>query len=246
MKIGIIFIFTFFTVAAHSQNGINSYKFVLVPKKFDFFKADDEYALNSTTKLLLEQKGFVVLWSGADMPQAIAANKCAALVAEVTQRTTMFTTNLTLQLKDCLGNVVFKSKEGKSREKEYDAAYNEALKDAFSSLDKIPYKYDSTALAQTQPPVATPAAPSSPVSAPHAGTDIQGTLYAQAIPSGYQLIDTTPKKVLTLLKTSMPECFLADAGAGTSNGIVFKKNNEWFFEYYKEGSLVSQRLEIKF
>jgi hypothetical protein len=60
------------------------------------------------------------------------------------------------------------------------------------------------------------------------------------------LIDTTPKKVLTLLKTSLQDCFLTETGVGASNGIVFKKNGEWFFEYYKEGTLVSQKLEIKF
>jgi hypothetical protein len=60
------------------------------------------------------------------------------------------------------------------------------------------------------------------------------------------LIDTIPKKVLTLLKTSVQDCFLAETGGGGPNGIVFKKNGEWFFEYYKEGTLVSQKLEIKF
>jgi hypothetical protein len=241
MKIGATLLFTVLTVAAYSQNSINSYKFVLVPKKFDFFKADDEYGLNTTTKLLLEQKGFVVLWSNGDLPQAVVANKCAALVAEVTQRTTMFTTNLTIQLKDCLGNVVYKSKEGKSREKEYDVAYNEALKDAFSSLNT------TTA---ASPPVPVPAPTSIPISAPGsvppAVPDIQGTLYAQDIPAGYQLIDTTPRKVLTLLKTSMQDCFLAQTGTGTSDGIVFKRNGEWFFEHYKDGTLLSQKLEIKF
>ena len=71
-----------------------------------------------------------------------------------------------------------------------------------------------------------------------------GTLYAQATPNGYQLIDTTPKKVLTLLKTSMQDYFIAEDG--TSNGIVFKKNGEWYFECYKDGKLVSQKLQIKF
>jgi hypothetical protein len=42
------------------------------------------------------------------------------------------------------------------------------------------------------------------------------------------------------------DCFLAEIGAGAPNGIVFKKNGEWFFEYYKDGTLVSQKLEIRF
>jgi hypothetical protein len=42
----------------------------------------------------------------------------------------------------------------------------------------------------------------------------------------------------------MQDIFIAEAGA--SNGMVFKKDGEWFFEYYKDGKLVSQKLEIKF
>jgi len=247
MKIGAFFVFTLFTVAGHPQNTINSYKYVLVPQKFDFLKTNNEYGLNGTTRSLLEQKGFTVLWSDADLPATVAANKCAALKVEVTERKAMLTTNLTVVLKDCLGNIIFKSGEGRSREKEYNVAYDQALREAFSSLNNVPYKYDSTLAAQTQQPTpSSSTSPQAPISSPLAVTGISGTLYAQAIPNGYQLIDTTPKKVLTLLKTSVQDCFLAEIGAGTSNGIVFKKNGEWFCEYYKEGILVSQKLEIKF
>jgi hypothetical protein len=248
MKIGAVLIFTLFTVAGHSQNTINSYKYVLVPQKFDFLKDEDEYGLNSTTRLLLEQKGFVVFWGNENLPPALAANRCTALIAEVTQRKAMFSTNLTLLLKDCSGNIIFKGKEGKSREKEYNVAYDEALKDAFSSFNNVPYKYDSSITIQQAQilSVTSATSPQVPVSAQHAVVDISGTLYAQATPNGYQLIDTIPKKVLTLLKTSVQDCFLAETGAGGPNGIVFKKNGEWFFEYYKEGTLVSQKLEIKF
>ncbi|HLZ16631.1 MAG TPA: hypothetical protein VKQ08_06305 [Cyclobacteriaceae bacterium] len=259
MKIGALFIFTLITVAGRSQNTINSYKYVLVPQKFDFLKADDEYGLNTTTKSLLEQKGFTVFWSNASLPQTVAANRCIALIAEVTQRKAMFTTNLTVLLKDCSGNIIFKSKEGRSREKEFYTAYDEALRDALSSLTNLPYKYDSTLSAPAQQ--LTPASPTSPqapvtvqheataqheVATQHAVADISGTLYAQVIPNGYQLIDTTPKKVLTLLKTSVQDCFLAETGVGARNGIVFKRNGEWFFDYYKDSALVSQKLEIKF
>ena len=263
MKIGALLILTLLTVAGHSQNTINNYKYVLVPQKFDFLNADDEYALNTTTKSLLEQKGFVVFWSNEVLPQTLAANRCAALIAEMTQRKAFFSTNLTILLKDCSGNIIFKSKEGKSREKEFNVAYDQALRDAFSSLNSVPYKYDSTLSASAQQPIAAPAtssavtsasspaasstaSPQVPVSAQQALADITGTLYAQPIPNGYQLIDTTPKKVLTLLKTSVQDCFLTETVAGAPNGIVFKKNGEWFFEYYKGGTLVSQKLEIKF
>jgi hypothetical protein len=185
------------------------------------------------------------------MPQTLAANKCAALVLEVTQRKAMFTTNLTVTLKDCTGNILFKSKEGKSREKEFFAAYDEALRDAFSSLNSVPYKYDSSLAQVTQPQPQTqqtvqaqPQQPSQAQTQPTQTQPSEGTLYAQPIPNGYQLVDMTPKKVLKLLKTSTPDCYIAESdGPG---GIVFKKDGEWYHEYYKDEKLISQKLQIKF
>ena len=245
MKACALFIFTLFTLAGYSQNTLNSYKYVLVPERFDFSKENNQYGLNTTTKLLLEQKGFVAFVGDEALPPIVAGNKCNALKAEVVQKKGLFVTNLTLLLKDCQGNIIFKSKEGKSREKEFLAAYDEALKNAFASLNDAPYKYDSTSLAQAQQAVATPAvATSAPAPAMAAAVEITGTLYAQPTPNGYQLIDTTPKKILTLLKTSMQDYYIAEAGS--SNGVVFKKDGGWFFEYYKDNKLVSQKLEVKF
>ena len=245
MKASALFLFVLFTVAGYSQNTINSYKYVLVPERFDFSKDINQYGLNTTTKLLLGQKGFVAFVDNEALPPTLAANKCNALKAEVVQKKGIFVTNLTLILKDCQGNIIFKSKEGKSREKEYQVAYDEALKNAFLSLNDVPYKYDSTIAAQPQQVIATPAVSSpAPVPASSAAVEITGTLYAQVTPNGYQLIDTTPKKILTLLKTSMQDFFIVDAGP--SNAVVFKKDGEWLFEYYKDNKLVSQKLEIKF
>ena len=275
-KISALFVFTLLMVAGYSQNTINSYKYVLLPQKFDFLSSTNEYQLNSNAKAFLEQKGFTVFWINGDMPQAIAANRCSALVAELTQRKALFTTNLTLTLKDCYGNTIFKGKEGRSWEKEFETAFNEALKNAFTSLNALPYKYDSTksvpsqqpAVAsqpqQTQQPAAAPA--TAPVTAPPATASTTPqtipagqttpttqtaaqTLYAQPIANGYQLVDATPKKVMTLLKTSLQDCYLAETpetGDAGSRGIVFKNNDQWFFEYYKDGTLVSQKLTIKF
>jgi hypothetical protein len=245
MKSCALLIFVLFNITGYSQGKINSYKYVLVPEKFDFSKEDNQYGLNTTTRQLLEQKGFVAFVGNEALPPTVAANNCNALRAEVVQKKGLFVTNLTLLLKDCQGNIIFKSKEGKSREKEFPVAYDGALRDAFSSLNEVPYKYDSTILAQPQPVAATSAVSSpAPVPAKSTIAEITGTLYAQVIPNGYQLIDTSPKKVLTLLKTSIQDYFIAEAGA--SNGIVFKKDGEWFFEHYEDSKLVSQKLEVKF
>jgi len=257
MKVYTLLAFVLLAVAGHAQTSLNNYKYVLVPDRFDCQKEDNQYALNTIAKMLLEDKGFVALMPNDQTPPEVAANKCNALKAEVTQKKGIFVTNLSLILKDCQGNIVFKSKEGKSREKEWQPAYQEALRDAFTSLNAANYKYDGTVFNNQMPqaaattsgtavmpattsPAAPAPAPAQTAAAPPA--DITGILYAQPTVNGFQLVDTSPKKVMTILKTSVPDYFIAEG----ANGLVFKKDGTWFFEYYKDNKLVSQKLEIKF
>jgi hypothetical protein len=290
MKRYFLVLLLFVSFSGYSQNTISNYKYVVVPEKFNFLKQKDQYSLNSLTKGLLEYKGFTVYFDNAELPGEVANNKCLALSADVLEKSGMFSTTITLVLKDCKGNIVFKSKEGTSREKEFKIAYNMALRDAFTSLNQLPYSYNGstnepvpptiattapavsakpTVTASTVPvkstdsvtnkpvePVITTPAPVAPVKPTEAASTVPvksmevvsnqpaGTLYAQAIANGYQLIDTTPKIVLTLLKTSAENYFIASNA--TVNGIVLKKNEGWVFEYYKDGKLVSEKLLVKF
>lgn len=265
MKRYFLLFLLFISFSGYAQNTINNYKYVLVPEKFSFLKQTDQYKLNTLTKRLLEDKGFTVYFDNSEIPNEIAGNKCNALNVDVTEKNSMLSTKLTLTLKDCRGNIIFKSKEGKSREKEYDISYNLALRDAFTSLDEVHYAYTPGAGSTDQQPAAavttsvaasTTAATTASVTTAVAvsqpavkaaipeATQVAGTLYAQPTANGYQLIDTTPKKVLTLFKTSSEDHFIADNGS--ANGIVFKRNDNWFFEYYKNGKLTAEKLLIKF
>lgn len=264
MKRYFLLFLLFISISGYAQNTINNYKFVLVPEKYSFLKQTDQYKLNTLTKRLLEDKGFTAYFDNADLPGEIAGNKCNALSVEVTEKNSMLSTKLTLVLKDCRGNIIFKSKEGKSREKEYDISYNLALRDAFTSLDEVKYAYTPAADKTDQQPVTTTnvatasviaanvstanaavaVSPSAAKAVATEATQTAGTLYAQPTANGYQLIDTTPKKVLTLYKTSVQDYFIADNGS--ANGIVFKRNETWVFEYYKNGQLTAEKLLIKF
>jgi hypothetical protein len=234
MKAPLLVALTFLSLSGNSQPTTPNYKYVVVPIRYSFLKIDDQYGLNASTKALLQQKGFVVFMSSEKLPDELAADPCKALHVELTDRNTMFTTNLTLELRDCQNNAVFRSKEGKSREKEYPDAYAEALKGAFASLAPV-----------AAPPPATLSSPvsvSPQTTAPSPATN--GPLYAQPIENGYQLVDTTPKKIMTLLKTSLPDHFIGQTS--TSIGIVFKRDGTWIFDYYEDNKLVSRKLEIKF
>src|SRR6202000_464747 len=121
--------------------------------------------------------------------------------------------------KDCKGNVVFKSKEGTSREKDFGVSYRLALQDAFTSLTAAKYVYQPAPPTNDQTPapanpVAAPATASNPAPAEKTtatlDTPAAGTLYAQPIANGYQLIDTTPKPVLRMFKISVADYFIAD------------------------------------
>ncbi len=138
-------------LSVYSQTSINNYKYVVVPERFGFFKQNDEYGLNTLAKSLLEETGFKT-WFDNELPTELANNKCNTLNAEVTERKSMFATRLTLLLKDCKGNIIFKSKEGNSREKEYALAYTQALEDAFTSLKEAKYVYQPATATQDQPP----------------------------------------------------------------------------------------------
>lgn len=68
--------------------------------------------------------------------------------------------------------------------------------------------------------------------------------YAQEIPNGYQLVDSTPKIRLKVYKTSVPEIYIGINEK--TKGLVYSKNSKWYFEYYIADKLQIEELAIKF
>ena len=246
MKSYVLLFLLFSCFSSQSQTSLNNYKYVLVPESFSFLKQVDQYGLNTRTRSFLEETGFTAYLDNSKLPTELANNKCIALIADVVEKKSMFATKLTLLLKDCKGNIVFKGKEGVSREKDFGPAYTLALEDAFTSMKDARYVYQPATTINEQPLAPDPASHSAPAekTAVIATPPAAGTLYAQPIANGYQLIDTTPKTILRMFKSSVADYFIADNGS--SNGIVFKRDDSWVFEYYKDGKLIAERLLIKF
>ena len=69
-------------------------------------------------------------------------------------------------------------------------------------------------------------------------------LYAQPTSYGYQLIDSEPKVVMKVYKTSNSTSFMAIKGS--VQGVLVSKDNQWFFEYYQNDQLISEKVEVKF
>ena len=77
-----------------------------------------------------------------------------------------------------------------------------------------------------------------------AAKTIVGVLYAQEIPNGYQLVDSTPKIQLKIFKSSMPNVYIAKAD--DKDGVVYTSDGKWFFEHYEVDQVIREELEIKF
>lgn len=275
-----------------SQAELNQYKYIIVPTKFEAFKNENQYQTSTMIKYNLVENGFTVVYDN-NMPADLVANRCLGLLLNLKDDSSMFTTKVTLVLKDCQSNVVYTTVEGSSKEKDYKSAFSEAIKECFKSLSGVGYKFEpsennvppsvsfkndvkrieekaSVAPKQNIPnPVVQQKATleeqsyksMEPVQSNIAKaensmeiapaqvaykSDIATILYAQPIANGYQLVDSTPKIAMWLWKTSLNNVFRAEATEGVSDGVVLKKGDKWYFEYYEGDKLMGQELNIKF
>ncbi|WP_374119721.1 hypothetical protein [Flavobacterium sp. LHD-80] len=242
---------------AQSAESVNDYKAVIVPLKYDFLKSDNQYRMATISKGNLTKAGFQAFYANEELPAELN-DRCQLLYMDVRKDSGFLVTKLFVELKDCYGKVVYTSEVGKSKEKDYETAYRESLNMAFISVNGLHYKYSGKTIAPnpragmvTAAPVAVAAAarPSQPVATqvtptPVADVADPNLLYAQPTDNGFQLIDKTPKVVMKLLKTSRPDSFIAikDGVQGTLNA----KDNQWFFEYYQNDKLVSEKVSVKF
>lgn len=129
---------------SHAQD-LNNYKYILIPPTYEFTNGTDQYRLNSLTKFLFEKEGFSTLMTNEKKPVDFQQNPCLGLNADVNNNSGLFVTKLVITLTNCSGDVVFESEEGRSREKDFQAAYQEALRDAFESVKELNYHYTGTA-----------------------------------------------------------------------------------------------------
>ncbi len=133
-----------------AQN-INSYKYVIVPNKFDFLKESNAYQVNALTRFLFEKYGFKAFMEKEELPQDYNENGCNALYAQVKDKSGIFVTRLKVVLKNCKDQEVFVSEEGTSREKDFKKAYHEALREAFQSIKELNYHYSGNEMVSADP-----------------------------------------------------------------------------------------------
>lgn len=264
MKIKFLLIAVLFSALGFSQS-INDYKAVIVPLRFDFIKTDNQYRLATQTKANLVKAGFVTFYANEQLPEGYT-DRCQVLYADVKRDNGFLVTKLLVEFKDCFGQVVFTSDFGKSKEKDYETAYREALNGAFVSVANLHYKFSgtpvivskttsaavvkapvaaTTATAATTTAVRTAAPSELVVVAPSPDLKDPNLLYAQPTESGYQLIDKTPKVVMKLFKTSQTNVFIATKD-NVQGSLILKEDGNWYFESYQNDKLVSEKIVVKF
>ena len=247
-KIKFFSLFFFFTtLVMYSQESLNNYKYVIIPIQYDFQKSEDSYQLNSLTKFLFNKAGFTAVLSTDNFPNDLANNRCMAFTAKLKRQSSMFITKMNFDLIDCNNTVIFSSKEGTSREKNYKKAYHEVIRKTFEDIKAKNYKYTPKEVVKVvakenkvNDQVITAKEENIPVT-PNV-KETSDLLYAQPVKNGFQLVDSSPKVVYTIQSTSLIDVyFIKD-----KNGIIFKQNGKWFLEYYYNNDLIKRDLNINF
>jgi hypothetical protein len=234
MKSKILLLFILISSYAFSQS-VNDYQYVIVPVKYDFLSKEDQYGLNTLTKLLLQKYGFKAYLSNEEMPLNTDNQRCNFLYADVIQDNSMFVTKVKVALKDCKEKVVFETQFGSSREKQFAVAYNQAFRESGKSFDKLNYKYnDKNNSSITQEPSKTIVSE----------INSETFYFAQPTANGFQVVDNEPKVIMKLYTTSQKNVFLGIRGV--TNGVLISKENHWFFEYYDGDKLISESWNLKF
>ncbi len=241
-------------LSSYSQT-VDQYHYAIVPHKFSIFKEADKYHLNTICKLYLQKYGLVASFDDEVDSEAYKADGCDKLYLDISHSNNLFKTKVTVVLKDCKGSIIATSPVGESREKDYHAAYNEAIRAAFDNFNELrTYKFKSVAKPQTTPVVSTTTIQTEPASQPIPNEPVQsGNVQATgtnlfAKPYGataFQLLtnDTNiPNYVMTIYKTGLTNCYIVDKTG--QHGIVYLSGDKWVYEYYNNGEKKAVVLSI--
>ena len=244
-KISFFLLLLISTSIFSQEVNLEKYQYIIVANKFDFLKKIDQYQTSSLTKFLLEKKGFKVFLEDETIPEELVNNRCLSLFAKVIDESNMFNTKNRIQLEDCYGKVLYTSNIGKSKEKVYKKAFQEAIRRAYESMEDFEYSYNAKAAVIDTKITAT--AVSSAVIATQASTNTSNNttidvLYAQSVENGFQLVNKKPEVIYVILKTNSKDRFIFK----DKSGSITKKNDVWVAEFYEDGKLQVKEYQIKF
>jgi len=242
------------------QKSIPSNKqYVIVKSTFDFLKQVNRYKANSFTKFLFSKAGYEVYLDNEELPEELYYNKCSALHVDVKDKSNLFATRNYIELVDCNGNLLYTSKLGASKLKDYERSYRESIRNAFSTIENLNLIYasfssqkieNSTTEKQNVEFKEAPKVKDTEIPSPIDTTEVMAKekntsntfLSAEKSETGYYLLNSNNELVFDLLNTSTKDVFIVK----NKNGVLTKKGNQWIFEYYEDKLFVKKVLQIKF
>jgi len=142
MKYLCFFLFLIIGYNTHAQAILNEYKYVIVPKKFDEFRSENQYQTSTMVKYYLVKQGFNAVYDDV-VPQDLKLDRCLGLVTSLEEDSSLFATRVSVVFKDCQGVERYRTQFGSSKAKQFQEAYRGAITEAFQSLKGFRYSYNS-------------------------------------------------------------------------------------------------------
>ncbi|MCU7619273.1 hypothetical protein NZ698_19000 [Chryseobacterium sp. PBS4-4] len=126
---------------------VSDYKYIALPEKFSGFK-NEQYKMDVLLSKTLKQKQYIVVSGNRSMWTAEAnSNPCSVLNADVINDSGFLRNKVVLEFKDCNGKVVG-SQKGSTPIKEYEAGFQDALKQALVGVPvSFPKEIETTQVA---------------------------------------------------------------------------------------------------
>lgn len=268
----LIFILTFSSVYSQ-QKKINNYKYLIVPERFSFLKKTDQYQTSSLTKFLFKKNGFNVMLDSEELPLELKNDPCKALKIIIQDKSSMFKTAVLIELRDCFNKVLYTSKEGGSRIKDYKKSYQEAIRRAHASMSNFVYEpslevaisNNNEILESTnnkkvivKNDVEKEVTDIKPVvKIDNTVTKIKNKVKKETLSKVTNTIKTLyaqPKSNGFQLINLKPEVVFIILNSKVKdvfiikdkNGIFYSKDNLWMAEYYENEKLVQEKYQVKF
>ena len=249
-----------------AQAQLDNYKYFVVPKRFDAFMDINQHQSSTLVKFLLTKYEFEPLYDDA-IPEELFLNKCLGLTTQLEDNSTYLQTVVAIVFYDCRGQEVFRTQEGRSKNKVFKEAYSEAIQEAMQTMALISHHYRGSEQTVEEPVVAE--APDPIEATPETETEVslaepaviadvaeeapEPLAKEESVPeityweetarsNGYIL--TNPDKEVTwvIMKTSSPEVFMAIST--TTQGVAFKVENGWRLEYYLGDLLKVEEIKL--
>ena len=206
---------------------VSDYKYIALPEKFSGFK-NDQYKLDVFLSKTLKQKQYIVVSGNRSQWTAEAnSNPCSVLNADVINDSGFLRNKVVLEFKDCNGKVIA-SQKGSTSIKEYEAGFQDALKQA---LVAVPVSYPKNIEAQTSEPAKEIPRQSEDIASNQSGKYTNGKVSLQKVQideSQFILVETNGSVPFATFKS-------------TSKKDTFKvklKSGESTIGYYENGNIV--------